>query len=115
MRSGRVTVQRTFYTRQEGRKAGRHSCLPALLPSCLAIVSSQMRCQRIVHASILCTGALSACIFAKTERGTMRGIAIEGLFPPHRPLSPEMKQKLTTRAKFIEEVLKSEEFPVGVP
>src|SRR5256885_8407806 len=28
-----------------------NSCLPALLPSCLAIVSSEMRCQRIVHAS----------------------------------------------------------------
>src|SRR4051812_8690914 len=69
--------------------------------------------QRIVHASILCTGALSACIFVQTERNTMRGIAVEGLFPPHRPLSPEMKRKLTTRAKFIEEVLKSEEFPVG--
>jgi phosphoserine phosphatase RsbU/P len=69
--------------------------------------------QRIVHASILCTGALSACIFEKTDRNTMRGIAIEGLFPPHRPLTSDMKRKLTTRAKFIEEVLKSEEFPVG--
>jgi phosphoserine phosphatase RsbU/P len=69
--------------------------------------------QRIVHASILCTGALSACIFIRTERNTMRGIAVEGLFPPHRPLTPDMKRKLTTRAKFIEEVLKSEEFPVG--
>jgi sigma-B regulation protein RsbU (phosphoserine phosphatase) len=69
--------------------------------------------QRIVHASILCTGALSACIFEKTDRDTMRGIAVEGLFPPHRPLTSEMKHKLTTRAKFIEEVLKSEEFPVG--
>lgn len=76
-------------------------------------LSRQELHQRIVHASILCTGALSACIFAETERRTMRGIAVEGLFPPHRPLSPEMKQKLTTRAKFIEEVLKSEEFPMG--
>lgn len=69
--------------------------------------------QRIVHASILCTGALSACIFERTERGTMRGIAIEGLFPPHRPLGEAMKGKLGTRAKFIEQVLKSEEFPIS--
>jgi sigma-B regulation protein RsbU (phosphoserine phosphatase) len=69
--------------------------------------------QRVVHASILCTGALSACFFERTDRGTMRGAAVEGLFPPHRRLSDAMKATLTTRAKFIEEVLKSEEFPLG--
>jgi sigma-B regulation protein RsbU (phosphoserine phosphatase) len=69
--------------------------------------------QRIVHASILCTGALSACIFEKTAAGTMRGVAVEGLFPPHRPLPEAIRNKMTTRAKFIEEVLKSEEFKVG--
>lgn len=69
--------------------------------------------QRIVHASILCTGALSACIFERTARQTMRGVAVEGLFPPHRPLTDLARAKLTTRAKFIEQVLKSEEFPMG--
>jgi sigma-B regulation protein RsbU (phosphoserine phosphatase) len=68
--------------------------------------------QRIVHASILCTGALSACIFEQTSANTMRGVAVEGLFPPHRPLAESIKRKLTSRAKFIEQVLKSEEFPV---
>jgi phosphoserine phosphatase RsbU/P len=68
--------------------------------------------QRIVHASILCTGALSACIFEQTASNTMRGVAVEGLFPPHRPLSEAVKRKLTSRAKFIEQVLKSEEFPL---
>jgi sigma-B regulation protein RsbU (phosphoserine phosphatase) len=76
-------------------------------------LSRQELQQRIVHAAILCTGALSACIFERTERNMMRGIAVEGLFPPHRPLSETMKGKLTTRAKFIEQVLKSEEFPIG--
>src|SRR5215204_4249284 len=76
-------------------------------------LSRQELQQRIVHASILCTGALSACIFEKTDRNTMRGIAVEGLFPPHRPLSANMQGKLATRAKFIEHVLKSEEFPMG--
>jgi phosphoserine phosphatase RsbU/P len=69
--------------------------------------------QRIVHASILCTGALSGCIFERTAANTMRSVAVEGLFPPHRPLPDHVKGKLTTRAKFIEQVLRSEEFPVG--
>lgn len=76
-------------------------------------LSRQELHQRVVHASILCTGALSACIFEKTNRNTMRGIAVEGLFPPHRPLGDAMKGRLGTRAKFIQQVLKSEEFPVG--
>lgn len=69
--------------------------------------------QRIVHASILCTGALSACIFERTASNQMRGVALEGLFPPHRPLPESLKGKMTSRAKFIEQVLKSETFPVG--
>jgi sigma-B regulation protein RsbU (phosphoserine phosphatase) len=69
--------------------------------------------QRIVHASILCTGALSACLFERTERQTMRGAAVEGLFPPHRPLTDAAKAGLSTRAKFIAQVLSAEEFPVG--
>jgi sigma-B regulation protein RsbU (phosphoserine phosphatase) len=76
-------------------------------------LSRQELHQRIVHASILCTGALSACIFERTAADTMRSVAIEGLFPPHRPLPDHVKGKLTTRAKFIEQVLRSEEFPVG--
>src|SRR5262245_683545 len=66
-------------------------------------LSRQELQQRIVHAAILCTGALSACIFERTERNTMRGTAVEGLFPPHRPLSEALKGQLTTRAKFIEQ------------
>ncbi len=69
--------------------------------------------QRIVHASILSTGALSACIFEKGADNLMRGVAVEGLFPPHRPIADTQNLKMGTRAKFIEQVLKSEEFPVG--
>lgn len=75
--------------------------------------SRQELYQRIVHASILCTGALSACVFERTDDDQMRGVAIEGLFPPHRPLPDAVKGKLVTRARFIEQVLKSETFPVG--
>jgi sigma-B regulation protein RsbU (phosphoserine phosphatase) len=69
--------------------------------------------QRIVHAAILSTGALSACIFEKGADNMMRGVAVEGLFPPHRPIPDTQKMKLGSRAKFIEQVLKSESFPVG--
>ncbi len=69
--------------------------------------------QRIVHAAILSTGALSACIFEKGADNLMRGVAVEGLFPPHRPILDVQRMKLGTRAKFIEQVLKSEVFPVG--
>src|ERR1700676_1661062 len=48
-------------------------------------LSRQELHQRIVHASILCTGALSACIFERTPGNMMRSVAVEGLFPPHRP------------------------------
>jgi len=75
-------------------------------------LSRQELQQRIVHASVVCTGALSACIFERTDHNTMRGVAVEGLFPPHRPLTDAAKGKLTTRAKFIEQVLMSEEFPL---
>lgn len=76
-------------------------------------LSRQELQQRIVHASILSTGALSACLFEQTDRNTIHGIAVEGLFPPHRPISEAIKAKTVTRARFIEEVLKLQEFPVG--
>lgn len=69
--------------------------------------------QRIVHASILSTGALSACIFEKGTDQMMRGVAVEGLFPPHRPIQDSARMRMGSRAKFIEAVLKSEVFPVG--
>jgi sigma-B regulation protein RsbU (phosphoserine phosphatase) len=67
--------------------------------------------QRIVHAAILCSGALSACIFERDGQGQMCSVAVEGIFPPHRPLPPAVRDKLATRAKFIEQILKSESFP----
>ena len=69
--------------------------------------------QRIVHAAILSTGALSACLFERTEDDQLKGVAAEGLFPPHRPLPPNTRAKLATRAKFIEQVLKTEVFAMG--
>lgn len=69
--------------------------------------------QRIIHAAILSTGAMSACIFEKREDDTLRGIAVEGLFPPQRKLPEGLSAKLATRAQFLENILKSETFKMG--
>lgn len=68
--------------------------------------------ERVVHSAILSTGALSACIFQQEDQ-LIRGVAVEGLFPPHRPLPESARSKITTRAKFIEQILKAEVFKVG--
>lgn len=69
--------------------------------------------QRIVHAAILSTGALSACIYERTGEKTLKGSAVEGLFPPQSPLHERAKVKLTTRVKFIEQILKLETISYG--
>lgn len=69
--------------------------------------------QRVVHAAILSTGALSACVFELTDENKLRGVAVEGLFPPQRPLNQASRLNVTTRAKFIEQILRSEELALG--
>lgn len=78
-----------------------------------ASVEHEQLYQRIVHAAILSTGALSGCLFEKTHDDLLKGIASEGLFPPQRPLDETMYDKNMTRAQFIEKVLKSESFHMG--
>lgn len=75
-------------------------------------VTRQELFERVVHSAILSTGALSACVFEQ-EGNLIRGVAVEGLFPPHRPLPESARSKITTRAKFIEQILKTEVFKVG--
>lgn len=69
--------------------------------------------QRIIHAAILSTGAMSACIFEKRPNNTLKGIAVEGLFPPQRKLPQAITSKLVTRAQFLESILKSETYQMG--
>lgn len=69
--------------------------------------------QRIIHAAILSTGAISACIFEKHEDDSLKGIAVEGLFPPQRQLPREHDGKQSTRTQYIERILKSERFKMG--
>jgi sigma-B regulation protein RsbU (phosphoserine phosphatase) len=69
--------------------------------------------QRIIHAAILSTGAMSACIFEKRPDDTLKGIAVEGLFPPQRKLPEAVTSKLATRTQFLESILKSEIYRMG--
>tara|TARA_B100001248_G_scaffold262589_1_gene259767 strand:+ start:70437 stop:71915 length:1479 start_codon:yes stop_codon:yes gene_type:complete len=68
---------------------------------------------RIVHAAALSTGALSACIFERTEDSKLRSAAIEGLFPPQRSLPEDQDASTRTRSKFIEDVLRSQVFEMS--
>jgi len=69
---------------------------------------------RIVHAAVLGTGAVSGCLFRADEAARLlRSAATEGLFPPQRPLSPQLEERLATRARLLEEVLRTADIPYG--
>lgn len=69
--------------------------------------------ERIVRAAIESTGALSACLYERNAADMLRPAAIEGLFPPQSPFADDVKDKLRTRAQFLEHVLRSESIPMG--
>jgi sigma-B regulation protein RsbU (phosphoserine phosphatase) len=77
-------------------------------------VSREELFQRIVHAAVLSTSALSACGYERTPDDQLHGIAVEGLFPPQRPLPGEGGHAApATRAKFLEHVLRGENYALG--
>lgn len=69
--------------------------------------------QRIVRAAVRCTGAVSGCVYIMTPEGRLRGTAVEGLFPPQKPLAEGLGERIPTRAQFVETVLRSEEIALG--
>jgi len=69
--------------------------------------------RRVVRAATLSSGALSACVYERNEKGKLQGVAVEGLFPPQRRLVDEWDDKPLTRAKFLENVLRSETLEMG--
>mgnify|MGYP005853200739 CR=1 FL=1 len=69
--------------------------------------------QRIIHAAILSTGAMSACIFEKQANETLKSIAVEGLFPPQRKLPQEKFKDTATRSRFLAGILQAETYPIG--
>lgn len=76
-------------------------------------VDRQELCQRVVHASVLSTGALSACLYLREDE-RLRGVAVEGLFPPTRPLPDrDPTGQDWTRTRLMEHVMRSEQFDAG--
>ncbi len=75
--------------------------------------SKQDLMQRIVSAAVDSTGAVSACLFECTADKQLRPAAIEGLFPPQSPVPSDIREKLSTRTRFIEYVLRAPPFPLG--
>lgn len=69
--------------------------------------------QRMLHAAIISTGAMSACIFVKLEDDSVQGVAIEGLFPPLRKLATEPDAQTVSRTDLLEKILRSETFKIG--
>jgi len=69
--------------------------------------------QHVVRAATLSTGAVSACVYERNEKGKLRGVAVEGLFPPQRRLAEDEENKPVTRAKFLENILRSETLETG--
>ena len=68
---------------------------------------------QIIHDVINGAGALSACIYLKVSDTDLKGIAIEGLFPPLQEFSKKQLENPDTRSKLIEQVLRSEEIEIG--
>jgi sigma-B regulation protein RsbU (phosphoserine phosphatase) len=75
--------------------------------------SKEVLLSRINHAIIQGTGALSVCIYLKVSETTLKGMSVEGLFPPLQTASREKLDKIKTRSKLIEHILRSEEVTIG--
>lgn len=75
--------------------------------------SKEMLLARINHAFVVGAGAISACIYTKTPENKLKGLAIEGLFPPFQDPQREDEAAPGTRAKLIEQILRSEEVEIG--
>lgn len=75
-------------------------------------VTRQELLKRMMHASILSTGALSAAVYERRDE-QLHGVAVEGLFPPQRPGADLGRAHQPNRTKQIEKVMRSEVFRVG--
>ena len=63
--------------------------------------------KRIVRATALSCGAMSACLYEKLPDGQLKAMATEGLFPPQSKKIPKQKSDIL-RSKFLEDALAEE-------
>lgn len=76
-------------------------------------VNREQLFQRVTHAAVLSTNALSACLFERRQDGSLAGVAVEGLFPPLRELPESVNLRHMSRAQFIGQIMRSEVFADG--
>ncbi len=69
--------------------------------------------RRIVHSAVLGTSAVCGAVFIPNEDKKLRSAAVEGVFPPQKPLPRGVEEKLVTRAEFIRKTLESDEIALG--
>jgi len=69
--------------------------------------------QKIIHAAIVNTGAMSACIFERISQNRYSRIAVEGLFPPQSKASIDKLKKSKSRTEFIENAFHTETYSLG--
>lgn len=76
-------------------------------------VDRQELFNRMVHAAVVTTSGMSACLFElKNQR--LRGVALEGLFPPQRRLRDYARlREEGTRVRYLEEAMRSETYSLG--
>ncbi|MGF1449307.1 MAG: SpoIIE family protein phosphatase [Opitutales bacterium] len=68
---------------------------------------------RIVKAATLSTGAMSAAVFQRGEDDSLRGAAMQGLFPPQKKQAKSQASAPATRARLIERIFRSESYALG--
>jgi phosphoserine phosphatase RsbU/P len=68
--------------------------------------------KRVAHSTLASTGAVSACVY-QVKGSELEAVAVEGLFPPQMPLPKDINYQASTRARFIESVMRSERIPIG--
>jgi phosphoserine phosphatase RsbU/P len=75
-------------------------------------VSREELFRRVTHSAVAGTGALSSCVF-EVRGNELVAVAVEGLFPPQMPLPRGTNYQISTRARFIEGILRSQKIPMG--
>lgn len=68
--------------------------------------------KRVAHSTIASTGALSAAVY-QMKGSDLEAVVVEGLFPPQMPLPKDLNLQFSTRARFLENILRGERIPVG--
>jgi len=63
--------------------------------------------RHIVRATALSCGAMSACVYEKLENGTLKAVAVEGLFPP-QTVKISKQKNTQLRSEFLENSLNDE-------